>query len=123
MQKQNLKKVIKMDGLYENFIPEKVCESVWLAAKKVGEGSKELSYKLGEEVLTKLYRNYPNGEHIKTLEIGELIERVLIEKGQTETAKEYIRYRENKKHMRQDKESLGVKDDIGLSYNTLFILK
>jgi ribonucleoside-diphosphate reductase alpha chain len=52
-----------------------------------------------------------------------LVEKVLIENGHAKTAKAFILYRENKKHIHQDKDSLGIKDDIGLPYNTLYILK
>jgi len=118
-----MKKVIKADGREENFTSEKIIQSIWFAASKVGGKDKNLSMTLGQEVMGILGKRYPNGEKIQTTEIGELVEKVLIEKGHAKTAKEFIRYRENKKHLRQDKESLGVVDDIGLSYNTLYILK
>ena len=120
---QTAKKVIKLSGQKEMFSVEKITESIWMAAQKVGGNDKNLALELGELVKETLEIRYPNGESIKTTEIGELVEKVLIERGHAKTAKEFIRFRENKKHARQDKESLGVKDDIGLSYNTLYILK
>lgn len=117
------KQVIKVDGRVEVFTPEKIVQSIWYAASKVGGKDKKLSVTLGEEVTTTLKSRYPNGEKIKTAEIGELVEKVLIEKGHAKTAKEFIRYRENKKHFHQDKSTLGITDDLGLSYNTLYILK
>jgi ribonucleoside-diphosphate reductase alpha chain len=117
------KLVIKLNGERESFDPAKIPASIWLAAQKVGGTDKSLAEKLGSEVLEHLRKKYPNGEMVSTSEIGEFVEKVLIENGHATTAKEFIRYRENKKHARQDKDSLGVKDDIGLSYNTLYILK
>jgi ribonucleoside-diphosphate reductase alpha chain len=117
------KMVEKLSGNTEDFIPEKLSESIWLAAQKVGGKDKALSIQIGQEVLSLLEEKYPNGEVLKTAVIGEYVEKVLIEKGHATTAKEFIRYRENKKHLAKDKSSLGVKDDIGLSYNTLYILK
>jgi ribonucleoside-diphosphate reductase alpha chain len=117
------KKVIKLGGSTEVFDPEKISESIWKAARKVGGKNKKLSVVLGEEITLALQEKYPNGEIIKTAEIGELVEKVLIEHGHAKTAKEFITYRENKKHARQDKASLGIEDDVGLSYNTLYILK
>lgn len=114
---------MKLDGVIEQFIPEKISNSIWMAVQKVGGENKELSIKLGEEVIIVLRMKYPNGEVIKTVEVGEMVEKVLIENGHAKTAKEFITYRENKKHFSQDKATLGVKDDIGLSYNTLYILK
>lgn len=118
-----LKQVIKLDGRKEEFDPFKISESIRKAAQKVGGRDKDLAYKLGSEVCQIIKEKYPNSEVIKTSEIGEIVEKVLIERGHAATAKEFIRYRENKKHLRQDKESLGVVDDIGLSYNALYILK
>jgi ribonucleoside-diphosphate reductase alpha chain len=117
------KSVIKVNGQHEPFNPAKILDSIWLAAQKVGGKDKEIAVALHEEVMVKLQEKHPNGDVVKTTEIGELVEKILIEHGHAATAKEFIRYRENKKHLRQDKESLGVNDDIGLSYNTLYILK
>jgi len=120
---EEVKFVEKLSGERQEFDPEKIRESIWLAAQKVGGHDKKLSVTLGVEVTQILERKYPNGEAILTSEIGELVEKVLIERGHATTAKEFIRFRENKKHARQDKKALGIKDDIGLSYNTLYILK
>lgn len=117
------KLVEKLSGKREEFASGKIIESVWKAAQKVGGTDKSLSHALGGEVIEILKNKYPDGEIIKTSAIGELVEKVLVERGHAKTAKEFIRHRENKKHARQDKESLGVRDDIGLSYNTLYILK
>lgn len=115
--------IIKQSGVDEDFNSEKITTSIWLAAKSVGGTDKNLAQKLTEEVLVSVQTKYPNGEKIPSFKIGEMIEKVLIENGHAKTSKAYILYRENKKHMWQDKESLGIKDDMGFSYNTLYILK
>jgi ribonucleoside-diphosphate reductase alpha chain len=117
------KQVIKVSGAKENFDSEKIYKSIWLAAQSVGGKNTGLAKFLKGEVVGILGEKYPNGEFVATTEIGELVEKVLIEKGHAQTAKAYIRYRENKKNLKQDKDSLGITDDIGLSYNTLYILK
>jgi len=118
-----VRRVLKLDGSIEEFNPKKISESIWKAALKVGGKDKKLARQLGKEVLDVLLHKYPNGNKIKTFIIGETVEKVLIERGHAKTAKEFILYRENKKHALKDKESLGIEDDIGLSYNTLYILK
>lgn len=118
-----IKQVIKLDGRKEDFDSKKIFMSIWMAARNVGGRDETLARVLRNQVLRILKGKYTNGEAIKTSEIGELVEKVLIENGHAKTAKTYILYRENKKHIHQDKDSLGIKDDIGLSYNTLFILK
>jgi len=123
MPSQLNKQVIKLRGHVEEFNHLKISESIWMAAQKVGGKDRKLSQILGQEVRSILEEKYPNGEKIRTTEIGELVEKILIEHGHAKTAKEFIRYRENKKHLKRDKSALGIKDDIGFSYNTLYILK
>lgn len=121
--KLSLKKVSKTSGSKEGFDSQKVFESIWLAAQSVGGKDKSLAQVLKNEVISILNEKYVDGEIILTSEVGDIVEKVLIERGHAKTAKAYIRYRENKRHLRQDKTLLGIKDDIGLSYNTLYILK
>jgi len=123
MMKKTIKQVVKACGDFQEFNEEKILRSIWVAAQNVGGSNEKLAVKLKEEIIQILSERYPNGEKIRTSEIGELVEKVLIEHGHAKTAKEFIRYRENKKHLRQDKTTLGINDDIGLSYNTLYILK
>ncbi len=117
------KAVEKIDGKFEDFQPKKITESIFLAAQNVGGTDNELALALGEQVLSILGGKYNKGDIIVTAEIGNLVEKVLIENGHASTAKAFIIYRENKKHIHQDLDSLGVEDDLGLPYNTLFILK
>jgi len=123
MKKIKIKKVIKSDGQEQDFDSQKIANSIWYAAQKVGGKDKKLSEILKDEVINFLHKKYSNKKVLETSKIGEVVEKVLIEKGHAKTAKEYILYRENKKHQFQNKESIGVIDDIGLSYNTLYILK
>lgn len=118
-----IKRVIKIDGSIENFSLDKVAKSIWLAAKSVGGSNETLSQILAEEVAVYLETKLNGRKEITTNEIGEAVEKILIEKGHAKTAKAFILYRENKKHALQDKASLGVVDDLGVSYNTLYILK
>ena len=117
------KHVLKIDGSEQRFSTQKITESIWQAAKIVGGKNKKQALVLSDKVVTILKQTYSNGEIIQTFEIGEAVEKVLIENGHARTAKTYIRYRENKRHLHQEKETLGIKDDIGLPYNTLYILK
>lgn len=118
-----IKEVTKLSGVEEAFNPKKITDSIFLAAQKVGGKDRKLAEKLGLKVLELIKEKYKSEKIIGTPQIGELVEKILIENGHTRTAKEYILYRENKKLTHQDKAALGVTDDIGLSYNTLYILK
>ena len=115
--------VVKADGREEQFKPEKISRSIWFAAQNVGGKDEKLPPILAKEVINLLERKINGDRKISTSLIGEMVEKTLIEKGHAKTARAFIIYRENKKHLRQDKSALGVKDDIGFSYNTLYILK
>ena len=117
------KAVEKIDGKFEDFQPNKITESIFLAAQNVGGTDKELALELGKQVLSILGGKFDKDDVIVTADIGNFVERVLIENGHASTAKAFIIYRENKKHAHQDLDSLGVEDDLGLPYNTLYILK
>ena len=116
-------KVLKTDGREEAFNLQKIADSIWYAAQSVGGRDKKLPCQLARQVGEYLAKKSDGETKIQSVVIGEAVEKILIEKGHAKTAKNYILYRENKKHLRQNKESLEVKDDIGLSYNTLYILK
>ncbi len=117
------KKVLKVSGTIEDFIPEKIAKSIWYAAQNVGGRDEELPRELAGQVITYLEEKLNGEAQIASTRIGEAVEKILIETGHAKTAKAFIIYRENKKHLNQDKSSLGIVDDIGLSYNTLYILK
>lgn len=119
----HIESVIKLDGKNQTFRTQKIEKSIWYAARNVGGKDKKRAKELSRKVFQLISNKYPNGEPLKTSEIGEFVEKILIESGHAKTAKEFIRHRENKKHFHQDKESLGIEDDIGLTYNTLYILQ
>ncbi|MCA9390003.1 adenosylcobalamin-dependent ribonucleoside-diphosphate reductase [candidate division WWE3 bacterium] len=115
--------VEKLNGTKESLDIKKIVTGIWRSAQEVGGTDESLATKLADDVLEYLNENHPRKKSFKSSEIGDAIEKVLIEKGHAKTAKAFILYRENKKHKTMDKASLGVTDDIGLSYNTLYILK
>lgn len=117
------KTVIKSNGTNESFQYEKIAQSIWNAVQKVGGTDQDRARALAEEVLLHLVNMFPGKMTLSTVDIGNAVEKILIEHGHAKVSKEYILYRENKKHTAKDIESLGVTDDIGLSYNTLYILK
>src|SRR3972149_9789614 len=118
-----VKRVIKLDGTIEDFNSQKIANSTWLAAQTFGGTDIKLPQQLSRNVLEFLKQKLNGEVEVGSSLIGEAVEKVLIEAGHAKTAKAFIIYRENKKHLRQDKSSLGIKDDIGFSYNTLYILK
>ncbi len=117
------KKVLKNNGSYEDFDTKKISRGIWSATRDVGGKDDKLPVVLAEQVVKHLETKLNGETVVASTVVGEAVEKILIENGYAKTAKAYIVFRENKKHLKQDKSSLGVNDDIGLSYNTLYILK
>jgi ribonucleoside-diphosphate reductase alpha chain len=115
--------VVKTNGKEEEFNNQKIFQSIWNAAQDVGGKDPKLAESLRDKTLKLLTAKYPNSEKVTTAQIGDVVEKILIENGHAKTAKAYILFRENKKHGKHDRDSLGVTDDIGLSYNALYLLK
>lgn len=92
--------VIKINGDRETFSFEKIELSIWKAAQKVGGKNESLSKRLAVDVLHQLKKTFPKQKILYTRDIGDAVEKILIEHGHAKTAKEFILYRDeqNKKH-------------------------
>jgi len=89
MKSSKITKVIKLDGQKQDFDSQKIANSIWFAAQKVGGKDKKLSISLKDEVIILLCKKYSNKKVIETSEIGEIVEKVLIEKGHTNCKRIY----------------------------------
>ncbi len=56
-------------------------------------------------------------------EIQDIVERVLIQEGFSDTAKAYILYRKSRQELREAKYLLGVRDDLKLGLNAVTVLR
>lgn len=118
---KKLAKVRKRDGREVQFDQSRIIEVIWKAAQAIGGSDRELAEKLAENVVQKLTEQY--AEAIPTVEnIQDVIERVLIEHGHTQTAKAFILYRKKRQELREAKSALGVEDDMKLSFDGLLAL-
>ncbi len=116
-------KVLKRSERVEDLDVRKIADSIFLAAQDVGGTDYELSQELAKEVITKLKQHFGRLGKVSSVEIGDMVERVLLEKGHYKTAKAYIINREKKRKIEAQKRALGVHDDVGLSYSALLVAK
>lgn len=116
-------KVLKRNEREQELTVEKVADSIFLAAQDVGGTDKKLAEKLAQEVIARITKQYGRLKTVPTAEIGDMVERVLLEKTHYKTAKAYILNREKKRQIEASKRALGVHDDVGLSYNALVVAK
>ncbi|MCA9397820.1 response regulator SirA, partial [candidate division WWE3 bacterium] len=82
--------VIKQSGDKQPFNSSKIADSIYKAATKVGGKDKSLADNIAIEVIALLEERYPTQREITTEEIGNSVEKVLIENGHAKTAKEFI---------------------------------
>ena len=101
----------------------KIADSIFLAAQDVGGTDRKLAQSLAEQAVEKLSRQYGRIRQVSSAEIGNMVEKLLLAKGHYKTAKAYIINREKKRQIEATKRSLGVLDEIGLSYNALVVAK
>ncbi len=113
--------VIKRNGLVVPFDPEKLYAAIARALIATGEDP-QLSRKIGDDIQVELKQRFGRLKpHVE--DIQDLIEEHLIKNGLHHTAKAYILYRERRAELRQQKEALGVQDNLKLSLNSLRVLK
>src|SRR3989339_299124 len=116
-------KVLKRNERLQELDSEKIADSIFLAAQDVGGTDRELSKKLARGIIERIRSQYGRIWKVSSAEIGDMVERVLLEQAHYKTAKAYIINREKKRQIEASKRALGVHDDIGLSYNALLVAK
>ncbi len=123
MPRRSRIKVLKRSGKVELLEVQKIADSIFLAAQDVGGTDYDLSRELANEVVLKLKQHFGRLGRVSSVEIGDMVERVLLEKSHYKTAKAYIINREKKRQIEARKRALGVHDDLGLSYGALLVAK
>ena len=99
----SITKVKKRNGAIVDFDISKIEKAIFLAAKAVGGDNEEQSKKLAEEVKKELSKKFE--DVIPTIEdIQNTVETILIEGGHASTSKAYIRYREKREMVRNEKD-------------------
>jgi ribonucleoside-diphosphate reductase alpha chain len=115
--------VVKIDGETETYDQAKVADSIFLAAQEAGGTDQSLAKSLAGHVLTYLHLQFGRQQQISTRDIGDAVERILIEHHHVATAKAYILNRDKKREVYEAKIRLGVKDDVGMSVNSLVVMR
>lgn len=97
------KYVIKRDGTFAIFNPEKISAAIFKAAQATGEfGLSETNY-ISYGIVKKLTKKFED-KNPSIEDVQDIVEESLIENGHIKTAKAYILYREEHSKIRQDKQ-------------------
>ena len=116
-------KVLKRNERLQELDSEKIADSIFLAAQDVGGTDRELSKKLARGIIERIRSQYGRIGKVSSAEIGDMVERILLEQAHYKTAKAYIINREKKRQEEAAKRAVGVHDDVGLSLNALVVAK
>jgi len=119
------KKIRKRDNSLVGFDKQKIERAIFRAAlealadeKKAAHTADVSTEKVLERVTEVFKDKTPSVE-----EIQDIVEEVLMQEGLSSVARSYILYREEHQDIRQVKVIYGVRDDLKLPLNTLFVLK
>ncbi len=119
------KKIRKRDNSLVGFDKQKIERAIFRAAlealadeKKAAHTADISTEKVLERVTEAFKDKIPSVE-----EIQDIVEEVLMQEGLSSVARSYILYREEHQDIRQVKVIYGVRDDLKLPLNTLFVLK
>jgi ribonucleoside-diphosphate reductase alpha chain len=118
-------KIRKRDDSLASFDDRKIWRAIFRAALEVLEDeskARAIADSAVRKVLEKISVLYV--DRIPSVEnIQDMVEEALMEEGDTAIARSYILYREEHKDLRQAKKIYGIKDDLKLPLNSLFVLK
>ncbi len=94
-----IKTILKRDGREAEFNIDKIAEAIYKAAEAIGGKNYETSFELAKSVVA--YLDQLNLEKPSVEQIQDAVEHVLIEKGHSRTAKEFILYRSQRTRVRE----------------------
>jgi len=123
-----IQQIKKRDGRIVRFEPSKITEAIWKAIKATGSRDRGLAEKLSYEVVRKLEELFPGGTIPSVEDIQDVVEHILIEKGEAKVAKAYILYRQKRAELREEKKKILEKEQIdevdkSFDINALRVLK
>jgi ribonucleoside-diphosphate reductase alpha chain len=118
-----IKKIKKRDGRVVDFYVDKIAEAIWKAEMAVGGKDRSLAAKLAGQVVEALEKQLKPDEVPGVEQVQDLVEKALIENGQTAIAKAYILYRQKRTEIRQMKLLLGVVDELKMPLNAILVLE
>jgi ribonucleoside-triphosphate reductase len=97
-----IKKMRKRDGRMLDFDQDRITIAIWKAIRATNAGTRDLAEKLSDEVVRVLNERVEQySDRVPNVEdIQDVVEKVLIESGQTEVAKAYILYRKQHSELR-----------------------
>jgi ribonucleoside-triphosphate reductase len=98
-----VKKIRKRDGSVVLFQKHKIAEAIWKAVRAVGGQNKKRTLELADLVVDMIDEKYGDLGIPNVEEVQDIVEKILIEEGHSQTAKAYILYRKTHEELRNIK--------------------
>lgn len=120
-----IKKIVKRDGTVVDFDKGKITRAIYKAMLSVKTGSMVEAEKIASKVVAEVEKisEQPTVEQIQDVVEETLMTTKINGNTYKEVAKAYILYREKRRTIREEKERIGVKDDLKLSINAVKVLE
>ncbi len=120
-----INQIVKRDGTTVPFDKTKITRAIYKAMLTIKKGSMNDAEKVADRVVKEIEKQ---GKTPTVEQIQDLVERTLMtvkinNQSFNDVAKAYILYREKRRTIREEKERLGVKDDLKLSINAVKVLE
>jgi ribonucleoside-diphosphate reductase alpha chain len=116
-----IKQIRKRDGSLQAFDAGKIEQAIYKALKATGTDDLPLAGKLAADVVEAIAGR--PGRIPTVEEVQDIVEEVLMTRGQAGAAKAYILYRQQRAEVRRLKSVIGVRDDLKLTVNAIKVLE
>jgi len=116
----NIKEVIKRNGSTVPFSPQRISNAIYRAAVSVGGRDKDTASDLADKVVEELDKIYPKGSIPNVEDVSDVVEKVLIENGHAQVAKEFILYREERKRKRDSNAEQGTRPSENIPWSKIW---
>lgn len=120
-----INQIVKRDGTTVPFDKTKITRAIYKAMLSVKNGTMNDAEKITDKVTKELEKKgeVPTVEQIQDLVESTLMTTKISNNSFKDVAKAYILYREQRRTIREEKERIGVKDDLKLSINAVKVLE
>jgi ribonucleoside-diphosphate reductase alpha chain len=115
--------VKKRSGEVQVYSEDKVIHSIFRAQENIHKEDLAQAKMIGTKVIAELKKRFEAEKILGSDEIGDVVERVLIDEKFYDIARAFIIARERQRQEHKAEHGLGVVDDVGLPYSSIVVLK
>ena len=113
----------KRSGEIQVYSEGKIAHSIFRAQENIHKEDKDQADQIAKKVIAELNKRFASEKILGSDEIGDVVERVLIDNKLYDIARAFIIARERQRQESKAEHGLGVIDDVGLPYSSIVVLK